>query len=96
MDARLRQEIVAEVRSEFRRAMEGLQERWVTAETLSQHVETLKPRWLEKNGKCFNRTRVEYTDKDGKRHTDSKWLYPLNEIMSMVQDGRIKELVVKP
>lgn len=96
MDQRLRQEIVAEVRSEFRRAMEGLQERWVTAETLCQHVETLKPRWLEKNGSCFNRTRVEYTDKEGKRHQDGKWLYPLNEIMTMVQDGRIKELVVKP
>lgn len=91
MDQKLRQEIVAE----FRKAMEGLQERWVTAETLCQHVETLKPRWLEKNGSCFNRTRVEYTDKDGKRHQDGKWLYPLNEIMAMVQDGRIKELVVK-
>lgn len=92
MDQKLRQEIVAEVRSEFRKAMEGLQERWVTAETLCQHVETLKPRWLERNGHCFNRTRVEYTDHGG-RHVQS-WIYPLNEIMAMVQDGRIKELIV--
>lgn len=89
MDQRLRQEIVAE----FRRQMEGLQERWVTAETLAQHVETLRPRWLERNGHVFNRTRVEWTDDDG--HHTQQWLYPLNEIMAMVQDGRIKELVVK-
>ena len=86
MDRQLRAEIVAE----FRRQMEGLQERWVTAETLAEHIETLKPRWLEKNGHVFNRTRVEYTDKDG-RHAQS-WLYPLNEIKRMVMDGRIKEL----
>lgn len=92
MDQKLRQEIVSEVRTEFRKAMEGLQERWVTAETLSKHVETLRPRWLEKNGHCFNRTRVEYTDKCG-RHSQS-WLYPLNEIMQMMQDGRIKNLIV--
>lgn len=92
MDRQLRQEIVSEVRNEFRKAMEGLQERWVTADTLSQHIETLRPRWLEKYGHCFNRTRVEFTDKNG-RHTQS-WLYPLNEIKQMVQDGRIKELTV--
>lgn len=92
MDRQLRQEIVSEVRDEFRKAMEGLQERWVTAETLSKHVETLRPRWLEKNGHCFGRTRVEYTDKNGK-HAQS-WLYPLNEIMQMMQDGRIKNLIV--
>lgn len=88
MDRQLRQEIV----QEFRHCMEGLQERWVTAETLSKHIETLKPRWLEKNGQCFNRTRVEFTDDKG-HHTQS-WLYPLHEIMGMVQDGRIKELIV--
>ena len=92
MDRLLRQEIVLEVRNEFRNAMEGLQERWVTAETLSRHIETLRPRWLEKNGHCFNRTRVEYTDRHG-RHAQS-WLYPLNEIMQMVRDGRIKNLTV--
>lgn len=91
IDKQLRQEIRSDIRDEFRQCMEGLQERWVTAETLSQHVETLRPRWLERNGHCFNRTRVEFTDKDGNRHAQ-QWLYPLNEIMAMVQDGRIKEL----
>jgi len=95
MDRQLRQEIRADVRDEVRQCMQGLQERWVTADTLCQHIETLRPRWLERNGHCFNRTRVEWTDqKDGSHHTQ-QWLYPLNEIMAMVQDGRIKELVVK-
>lgn len=91
MDRQLRQEVVRE----FRRAMEGLNERYVTAETLSQHVETLTPDWLKRNGSCFNRTRVEWTDAQGVRHERGPWLYPLNEIIGMVQDGRIKELEVR-
>lgn len=91
MDRQLRQEI----RQEFRRAMEGLNERYVTAETLCEHIETLTPQWLKRNGSCFNRTRVEWTDKDGQRHDCGSWLYPLHEIIQMAQDGRIKELVVK-
>ena len=91
MDRLLRQEIV----QEFRRAMEGLNERYVTAETLCQHVETLTPQWLKANGSCFHRTKVIWTDKDGMRHEKGPWLYPLHEIVGMVRDGRIKELVVK-
>ncbi len=75
--------------------MEGLNERYVTAETLSRHVESLTPDWLKRNGSCFNRTRVEWVDADGVRHTKGPWLYPLHDIIQMVQDGRIKELVVK-
>lgn len=69
-------------------------EKWVTAETLGEHIETLNPNWLKRYGSCFNRTRVEWTDDEGKRHTGS-WLYPLHEIQEMVQDGRIKQLQVK-
>lgn len=74
--------------------MMGVNERYVTAETLCQHVETLTPDWLKRNGSCFNRTRQEWKDKKGVKHAGS-WLYPLHEIIFMVQDGRIKELVVK-
>lgn len=86
MDRQLRQEIVAE----FGRCMQGLQERYVTAETLSQHVETLTPEWLKRYGSCFNRTRVEWDDERG--HHTQGWLYPLNEIKQMLLDGRIKQL----
>ena len=91
MDRLLRQEIV----QEFRRSMEGLNERYVKAETVCQHVEVLTPDWLKRHGSCFNRTKMVWTDKNGKRHEDGPWLYPLHEIIGMVQDGRIKELVEK-
>ena len=65
-------------------------EKWVTAETLGEHIETLNPNWLKRNGSCFNRTRVEWDDETG-HHTGS-WLYPLHEIQEMVIDGRIKQL----
>ena len=90
MDRVLRQEIVAE----FRQQMTTLNERYVTAETLCQHIEVLTPEWLKRNGSCFNRTRAEWTDDEGKKHQTS-WIYPLHEIMLMVKDGRIKELVCK-
>lgn len=31
-------------------------EKWVTAETLGEYIETLNPNWLKRNGSCFNRT----------------------------------------
>ena len=91
MDSKLRAEIVATVRQ----AMTTYAEKWVTAEVLCEHVGTLTPRFLKDHGQMFNRTRVEWTDKDGQRHDGGSWLYPLHEIIQMVQDGRIKDLVVK-
>ena len=87
MDKQLRAEIVAEVR----KAMTDLNERWVTADVLCEHVGTLTKRFLQDHGDMFNRTRVEWIDKDGTRHPQG-WLYPLYEIKSMILDGRIKEL----
>ena len=75
------------------RAMQTYAERWVTAETLAEYVEVLNANWLKRNGSCFNRTRVEWSD-EKKRHSTS-WMYPLHEIQKMIQDGRIKELQVK-
>lgn len=89
MDRQLRQEIVAE----FRRCMESLNERYVSAETLCSEVETLTPEWLKRYGSCFNRTRVEWKDKKGSHQ--SSWLYPLHEIKGMIRDGSIKNLIVK-
>ena len=87
MDARLRAEIVAEVR----KAMLTFQEKWVTADVLCEHVGTLTKRFLKDHGQMFNRTRVEWTDKNGVRHPQG-WLYPLHEIQDMIASGKIKEL----
>lgn len=92
MDARLRAEIVATVRQ----AMTTYNEKWVTAEELQKHVGTLTKRFLQDHGQMFNRTRVEWNEKDANgntRHVAAReWLYPLNEIKEMIMDGRIKEL----
>ena len=87
MDARLRAEVVATVR----KAMTTYNEKWVTADVLCQHVGTLTKRFLQDHGDLFNRTRVEWTDRSGQRHPQG-WLYPLHEILEMVENGKIKEL----
>jgi hypothetical protein len=46
---------------------------------------------LKDHGQMFNRTRLEWTDTNGARHTQA-WLYPLHEIQEMILSGRIKEL----
>lgn len=78
------------------KAMKSFNEKWVTANTLCEHVETLTPRFLKDHGAMFNRTRVEWDEKDESgnvRHVVSReWLYPLYEIKEMIADGSIKEL----
>lgn len=88
MEKQLRIEIVNEVR----KAMQSINENWVTADTLCKHVEVLTPRWLKAYGSAFNRTRVEWVDDKGAHK--SSYIYPLHEIMQMVSDGRIKNLKV--
>ena len=78
------------------KAMKTYCEKWVTAETLCEHVGSLTTRWLKDHGQVFNRTRVEWDEKDANgnvRHVVSKdWLYPLNEIKEWILNGKIKEL----
>ena len=78
------------------KAMKSLNERWVTAEVLCEHVGTLTPRFMKDHGDLFKemRTRVEWTDADGERHAQA-WLYPLYEIKEMVINGKIKDLKVE-
>ena len=81
----------AKILEVIRTAMRSYNERWVTDEVLCEHVGTLTPRWLKDHGQMFNRTRVEWTDKDGAKHVQT-WLYPLYEIKEMILNGEIKEL----
>lgn len=81
----------AKILAVIMKAMKSLNERWVTADVLCEHVGTLTPRFMKDHGHMFNRTRVEWTDKDGELHTQA-WLYPLYEIKEMIISGKIKEL----
>ena len=73
------------------KAMKSVNERWVTADVLCEHVGTLTPRFLKDHGEMFNRTRVEWTDEGGVRYAQA-WLYPLYEIKEWIATGKIKEL----
>ena len=81
----------AKVLAVIRKAMRTYCEKWVTADIVEQHVSTLTVRFLKDHGDMFNRTQVIWTDKNGVEHSQG-WLYPLHEILEMVDDGRIKEL----
>ena len=76
------------------KAMKTYCEKWVTADVICEHVGTLTERFLKDHGQMFDRTRVIWRDADGKEHPQG-WLYPLHEILEMVEDGRIKELTDK-
>ena len=86
MDKLLRAEIVAEVR----KAMQEVNEKWVTGDVLCEHVGTLTPRWLKDHGQMLDRTRVEWDDENG--HHTQAWLYPLHRIQEWIATGKIKEL----
>ena len=81
----------AKVLAVIRKSMRTYCEKWVTADIVEQHVSTLTERFLKDHGQMFNRTRLEWTDTNGARHTQA-WLYPLHEIQEMILSGRIKEL----
>lgn len=86
MDKVLRAEILAEVR----KAMMEVNERWVTADVLCEHIGSLTKRWLKDHGQMFDRTRIEWDDADG--HHSQAWLYPLHRIQTWIATGKIKEL----
>ena len=86
MDARLRAEILQEVR----KAMQEVNEKWVTADVLCEHVGSLTKRWLKDHGQMLDRTRVEWDDVEG--HHTQAWLYPLHRIQEWIATGKIKEL----
>lgn len=88
MDKILRNEIVKEVQ----KAMMGINERYVTADVLCEHIGTLTKRFLKEHGQMFERTRIEWTDSKGVRH-HHQWLYPLNKMKQMLVSGQLKELI---
>lgn len=90
MDKILRAAIVAEVRQ----AMMEVNERWVTADVLCEHVGTMTKRWLKEHGHLLDRTRVEWRDRHGQHH-EGAWLYPLHKIQVWIATGKIKELKEK-
>lgn len=72
------------------KAMQKVNERYVTAEVLCQHIGTLTPRFLEDHGRMLPRKQLEWQDKNGVMHKQG-WLYPLNEIKQQFLSGHFTE-----
>lgn len=87
MDKILRAEIVREVQ----KAMEGINERYVTGDVLCEHIGSLTKRFLKEHGHMLERTRIEWTDAKGVKHRQP-WLYPLNKMKLQLASGKLKEL----
>ena len=91
MDKQLRKEICSEVRASVEQAMETYQERWVTGDTLQQHIEVFTKAWLKAYGKSLPRTQAAVTLSDGSTKR-TMWVYPLHRIQRMIENGQIKQL----
>ena len=87
----LEAKIIAAVTKVAQQHYQVNEERWLTAEQLSEYVGVFTKRWLQDHGDMLPRTQVEWTDKQGIGHVTS-YLYPLHQIQAMMADGRIKEL----
>lgn len=92
MDKLLRAEIINEVRRAEREAHEMYGERWVTAKTLGQYVETMTERWLRDHGHLLGRTRQIVTNEATGEQVKSPWVYPLNAILRRTAEGDLKGL----
>ena len=89
MDARLRAEIVTEVRKSMTEILEVANERWLTGDELCQQFQMFSPGWLKAYGDRLPRQRAEVMD-DGIKV--SRWAYPQHRIARMIHAGTIKEL----
>ena len=87
----LEAKIIAAVTKVAQQHYQVNEERWLTAEQLSEYVGVFTKRWLQDHGDMLPRTPIEWTDKKGARHATS-YLYPLHQIQAMIADGRIKNL----
>jgi len=90
----LEAKIIAAVTKVAQQHYQVNEERWLTAEQLSEYVGVFTKRWLQDHGEMLPRTQVEWEDSKGIGHVTS-YLYPLHQIQAMLADGRIKELKEK-
>ncbi len=90
----LEAKIIAAVTKVAQQHYQVNEERWLTAEQLSEYVGVFTKRWLQDHGHMLPRQQAGWIDKNGVEHATS-YLYPLHQIQAMIADGRIKELKEK-
>ena len=89
IDRQLKAMIAATVRDAVKEALEGIEERWVSEEELTERFACFTPWWLRHNGKYLPRTKVTVVDSDGVEHPTKGWCYPIHKINRMMMDGSL-------
>ena len=82
MDAKLRQEIVREVRA----AMTEASEQYITADEVCQQFQMFTPDWVAKYGDLLPRKKSKVTHLNGKTRT-THWAYARHQIAINIADG---------
>ena len=92
-DARLRSEIIGEVRKAMYEVMTSIEERWVSPEDLSKQFSFFTKDWLRHYGHLIPRERVvvAHSDNEGVSRTTA-WAYPLHKINLMVAAGEFRRM----
>lgn len=92
MDRLLRAEIVSEVQEALLAVHEMYEERWLTAERLSEEMGMFSPAWLKRYGHLLPRERAEVVD--GAEMHATRWAYPLHKIQRLLAERKLKELKI--
>lgn len=83
MDNKMKYEILAEVRHAVRMSLESAEERWISAEQLTEQFACFTIGWLKQYGEHLPRTKV-----DG----SNRWCYPVHKINRMLAEGMLTNL----
>lgn len=91
MDNELRLDIIATVRAAMQQVAEENDERWLSADELTEQFGFFSASWLRRYGHTLPRTQVIVTESDGKSHKTA-FCYPRNRIQRMIMSNQIKNL----
>lgn len=76
------------VNDAINRALEGANEKWITAEALCEQFQCFSPSWLKRFGKHLNPIRAEVYDKN-KKHHKTCFVYPMYKIQRLIRENKL-------
>lgn len=87
LDQKTKNEIMATVNRAIVEALEGVNEKYLTAKELSEQFQMFSPAWVRTYGYLLPRVQAKVVE-DGAEHKTG-WAYPRNRIARMVMEGKI-------
>lgn len=96
MDIQLRKEIRKDVIAVMREILTEAEEKYITAQELSNQFAMFKPKWVRQYGHLLPRKKVSVTEirNDGQTVVSTHWAYPQHEIALGIKDGRFENLAI--